>query len=179
MTDLNIRTKVNYPPNRRVATVMEINAASIDKLSVGQQECLLLVRQHFSSKEIATQLGFSSHTIDQRIRGAMAILGSENRWQAARQFTDYLEQTEQFGIAKERQDGIDTSPAEPPQSRFRKPRLKLELPFATLAHPTNEMSVASRLLWILAIGFGMFFAGIVYLAGLESLSRMLTSGTKF
>jgi DNA-binding CsgD family transcriptional regulator len=53
-------------------------------LSPGQIECLLLVDQHHSSKEIAVQLGISPHTVDQRIRGALDKLGVERRGEAAR-----------------------------------------------------------------------------------------------
>ena len=50
----------------------------------GQLDCLRLVDQHLSSKEIAGELGISPHTVDQRIRHALQILGVERRTQAAR-----------------------------------------------------------------------------------------------
>ena len=56
----------------------------IGRLSEGQLDCLRLVAQHLSSKEIAAQLGISSHTVDQRVRGALQVLGVERRSQAAR-----------------------------------------------------------------------------------------------
>src|SRR4029453_1484437 len=55
----------------------------VARLSPGQIECLLLVDRHHSSKEIATQLGISHHTVDQRIRGALEKLGVERRGEAA------------------------------------------------------------------------------------------------
>ena len=59
-------------------------AEQVARLSKGQLDCLLLVDQHLSSKEIAVELGISSHTVDQRIRGALHVLGVERRAQAAR-----------------------------------------------------------------------------------------------
>lgn len=56
----------------------------VRRLSAGQLDCLLLVDQHLSSKEIAGELGISSHTVDQRVRQALHILGVERRAQAAR-----------------------------------------------------------------------------------------------
>ncbi|MCA1654462.1 MAG: helix-turn-helix transcriptional regulator, partial [Sphingomonadales bacterium] len=56
----------------------------IAKLSNGQLDCLRLVNEHLSSKEIAAKLGISPHTVDQRIRGALQALGVERRSQAAR-----------------------------------------------------------------------------------------------
>lgn len=57
--------------------------AVIDRLTSGQVDCLLLVRQHLTSKEIAPRLGISRHTVDQRIRRALKTLGCTGRAQAA------------------------------------------------------------------------------------------------
>jgi len=59
-------------------------AARVTRLSQGQIDCLLLVDQHHSSKEIAVRLGISPHTVDQRIRGALEKLGVDRRGEAAR-----------------------------------------------------------------------------------------------
>ena len=56
----------------------------VARLSAGQLDCLRLVDQHLSSKEIASELDISPHTVDQRIRQALQILGVERRTQAAR-----------------------------------------------------------------------------------------------
>jgi DNA-binding CsgD family transcriptional regulator len=58
-------------------------AALVAKLAPGQVECLLLVDQHLSSREIGAELKISPHTVDQRIRQALGILGVERRTQAA------------------------------------------------------------------------------------------------
>jgi ABC-type Na+ efflux pump permease subunit len=47
------------------------------------------------------------------------------------------------------------------------------MPFATRSNPRNEMSVGQRLLWIVLIATGAAFSAGMYLAGLESLSRLL------
>lgn len=54
------------------------------RLSRGQLEVLRLVNRHLSSKEIAAHLGISSHTVDQRVRGAIRALGVSRRSEAAR-----------------------------------------------------------------------------------------------
>src|SRR5206468_11677588 len=51
----------------------------------------------------------------------------------------------------------------------------LQLPFATRSNPRNEMNVGQRLFWIAAIATGAAFSAGMYLAGLESLSRLLKS----
>lgn len=58
-------------------------SSPIDKLSEGQRECLRLVHEHRTSKEIALILGISHFTVDQRIERACRVLGVEGRGKAA------------------------------------------------------------------------------------------------
>jgi hypothetical protein len=51
----------------------------------------------------------------------------------------------------------------------------LQLPFATRINPRNEMNVGQRLFWIAAIAIGAAFSAGMYLAGLESLVRLLNN----
>ncbi len=61
-----------------------VAAGRVARLTAGQLDCLRLVHEHLSSKEIAVELHISPHTVDQRIRGALQVLGVERRTQAAR-----------------------------------------------------------------------------------------------
>ncbi len=58
-------------------------AGRVARLSAGQRECLDLVDDHATSKEIARQLGISRHTVDARLRGAIQTLGVTSRREAA------------------------------------------------------------------------------------------------
>jgi hypothetical protein len=161
-----------------------------------------LVNQHLSSKEIAIRLGISSHTVDQRVRQSLQILGVEKRGEAARMVASvmglsaapayqrlihqppYIDAApaddHQDGAVDQQirqvdraggtsRDGLDTEPR--PAQRWS----SLPLPIATRSQPANEMSVATRLLWIVLIAVGSAFSAGMYLAGLESLSRMVRS----
>ncbi len=166
----------------------------VRRLSQGQLDCLLLVDQHLSSKEIAGELGISSHTVDQRVRQALQILGVERRAQAARivarhrgPYQRLIHQSPHIagapaqahpdpaiGIQIRHADragrGLDggfITEQRPTPGPF------LQLPFATRNHPRNEMSVGQRLFWIAAIAIGAAFSAGMYLAGLESLSRLI------
>ena len=173
--------------------------ARVDRLSQGQVEVLLLVDRHLSSKQIAVRLGISSHTVDQRIRGALEKLSVERRGDAARIVADHFGPgSEPYQRLIHQSPHIDpTSPADhqvgavSTQIRHadrvgkvdpfgfiteQSPvghRPSLHMPFATRSHPSNEMSVGQRLLWIVLIAIGAAFAAGMYLAGLESLSRLL------
>ena len=173
-------------------------ARRVAKLTPGQLDCLLLVDQHLSSKEIAAQLNISPHTVDQRIRNALQTLGVERRTQAARlvaqaqAFSEdpyqrlihqspHVEPTAAEGqsVGAVRQQirhadraGKAGDPGFNTEQKFA-PWSSLPLPFATKSHPRNEMSVGLRLLWIVLIATGAAFSAGMYLAGLESLARLL------
>jgi DNA-binding CsgD family transcriptional regulator len=172
-------------------------AERVARLSPGQLACLLLVDQHLNSKEIAAELNISPHTVDQRIRGALQTLGVERRTQAARMVARHHEQYQRLIHQPPYIEGQpptgQSDPAISIQIRhadragetgkaglnteqrpefFRSP---LPLPFATRSHPRNEMSVGFRLLWIFLIATGAAFSAGMFLAGLESLARLLES----
>ena len=170
------------------------------RLTEGQIECLLLVDRHYSSKEIASKLGISPHTVDQRIRGALDKLGVERqgrrcahgRGRAFRRSPhisafDTSIAVHRPGRPAGQEDGTvrtqirhadraggAESPGylteQSPDGRGS----PLQLPFATRSHPSNEMSVGLRLVWIVLIAMGATFSAGMYLAGLESLSRMIS-----
>lgn len=60
----------------------------LDRLSDRQRECLRLVAQGYTSKEIGRMLGLSPSTIDNHIRLATERLGVTNRMAAARMVRD-------------------------------------------------------------------------------------------
>jgi DNA-binding CsgD family transcriptional regulator len=176
-------------------------AERVARLSPGQLDCLRLVDQHLNSKEIAAELKISPHTVDQRIRQALQILGVERRTQAARLVAQYA------GPYEGRyQRLIHQSPHIPAEGQSGHPEdavsyqirhadrageaggasflteqrpasfwPSLQPPFATRSNPRNEMSVGQRLFWIAAIAIGAAFSAGMYLAGLESLVRLLKS----
>jgi len=169
----------------------------VARLTPGQLDCLRLVDQHLSSKEIAVELGISSHTVDQRIRIALQTLGVERRAQAARLVSQELgpyqrlidqsphipatDKSDQFNEAVGFQIRHADRAGKTGDLGFiteQKPGSfwsSLPLPFATRSHPRNEMSVGVRLVWIFLIAIGALFSAGMYLAGLESLSRMIGS----
>ena len=178
-------------------TQADLMAMRVARLTPGQLDCLRLVDQLLSSKEIAAELQISPHTVDQRVRQALATLGVERRAQAARivaQYSGsyqrlihqspYIEPTVQTGHPEAavshqirhadragRAGGAGFLTEQRPATFWP----SLQLPFATRSNPRNEMNVGQRLFWIAAIATGAAFSAGMYLAGLESLSRLLKS----
>ena len=175
----------------------DLMAARVARLTTGQLDCLLLVDQHLSSKEIAAELQISPHTVDQRIRQALAILGVERRTQAARivaqaegpyqrliHQSPYIPAEPQNGhpeaavshqIRHAGRAGEAGGAGFLTEQRPASFRPSLQLPFATRSNPRNEMNVGQRLFWIAMIAIGAAFSAGMYLAGLESLARLLKS----
>ena len=178
----------------------DINPLSrVARLSQGQIDCLLLVDKHHSSKEIAARLGISPHTVDQRVRGALEKLGVDRRGEAARLVAAAISSGDQayqrlihqsphidadaasghpesavgYQIRHAGRAGETSSPGVITEQRSVGFGSPLQLPFATRSHPSNEMSIVQRLLWIVLIAMGAAFSAGMYLAGLESLSRLI------
>ena len=174
-------------------------AARVARLTPGQLDCLRLVDQHLNSKEIAAELQISPHTVDQRIRQSLVILGVERRAQAARivaqqegpyegPYQRLIHQSPYIpGDIESGQPGAAASiqirhadrAGEAGGAGFlteQRPATfwpSLQSPFATRSNPRNEMSVGQRLFWIVAIAIGAAFSAGMYLAGLESLARLM------
>ena len=171
--------------------------ARVARLSPAQLDCLRLVDQHLSSKEIAAELGISPHTVDQRVRQSLHILGVGRRSQAARIVAQYPGayqrlihqpsyipaglQSGHSEAAVSHQIRHADRAGEVGRSGFNTEQRpapfwpSLQPPFATRSNPRNEMSVGQRLFWIAAIAIGAAFSAGMYLAGLESLARLLKS----
>jgi DNA-binding CsgD family transcriptional regulator len=172
------------------------SSSRIEKLSKGQLDCLLLVDRHLSSKEISAELGISRHTVDQRIRQALQILGVSRRSEAARlvaskhgpyqrlihqsphiegrEASSHPDEAVGFQIRHADRAGKAGVLELETEQRAGASGSSLPLPFATRRQPRNEMSVGFRLLWIVLIAIGAAFSAGMYLAGLESLARMLS-----
>ena len=179
----------------------DLMSARVARLTPAQLDCLILVDQHLSSKEIAAELHISPHTVDQRIRQALGILGVERRTQAARIVAQHAAVGEQpYQRLIHQSPYIEPTPApghpeDAVSTQIRhadrageigaagfiteqRPapfRPSLQPPFATRSNPRNEMSVGQRLFWIAAIAIGAAFSAGMYLAGLESLARLIKS----
>ena len=189
--------RVPEPGNDGPQSTEDVIRARIAKLTEGQLNCLRLVDQHLSSKEIASELGISPHTVDQRIRQALHTLGVERRAQAARLVAQYSGPYQRLIHQSPYIEALN-EPGHPEaaasiqirhadragrvgeagfltEQRPASFRPSLQLPFATRSNPRNEMSVGQRLFWIAAIAIGAAFSAGMYLAGLESLARLLKS----
>ncbi len=75
-----------------ISESIHISAESdrLNRLTERQRDCLSLVAQGFTSKEIGRQLGLSPSTVDNHILAAMQVLDSSSRGAAARTMTNAM-----------------------------------------------------------------------------------------
>ena len=144
------------------------------RLSDGEMMCLILAAEHMTSKEIARRLGISRHTVDQRMRKALRRLGARSRREAVRMLNRGEPRWKRPAVTfSARSAKLPAAEA----TGFWNPLLtwlsSTPWPIATRAQPRNMMTIGQRLLWIATIAGAASFASIVYLAGLESLARLL------
>lgn len=166
------------------------------RLSEGQRECLRMVFRHMETKEIARELGISPDGVTQRIKTAMRILDVSRRKDAARilaeaedlspypplvhpprdiepapnpaMMASSTEGAQENGFAgramMEEQAVFATIP--PAQLRG------FQVPLPILGSRPSDLSWLRRLGWIIVIMLMVALVFGMFLAGLESLSRM-------
>jgi len=132
---------------------------TLPALSEGEKQCLRLVAQGFSSKEIARQLHVSEHTVDQRVRTSLRKFGVPSRKEAARLFVSVeqrppqidtyqplIYQPEPLASDPEPASSLD-QPDGPDVQREPKTLLRRILAFGPpLGGSTNELSIDGRIL---------------------------------
>ncbi len=176
-----------------------MNDPEITKLNNGQRDCLRLVCAHLNSKEIGRELNISPHTVDQRLRQAMRIMGANSRFEAARKFAEQeginpyqpliyqssdiaiSQQSASLGSSAKQERNFendlieDVSTVEGGSAALaiqHSDTKRRRFPFPQYRGEKNELTTFERLGWIIviAIGSAVSFGGI--LAGLEALSRL-------
>lgn len=150
----------------------------LDSISAQQRECLRLVWQQLSSKEIALRLGISKNTVDGYIAEAVIRLGARDRRHAARIcFSDTPPDRirgDTARVAGPAPTPADVTTPKGSSSPFR-------LPLRRMGATDNDLTKAERLIWIpvigiaIAVGFGMLAVGLRsagdVLLALRSLGR--------
>ena len=169
----------------------------VARLTKGQRECLRMVYRHMETKEIARELGISPDGVTQRIKGAMRTLDVNRRKDAARMLAEAenleaypplvypsrdiasppdpatmaasTEGERQYGassVGAMREDQAAFMAAPPLQTKAFRP------PLPIWGGRPSDLGSLQRLGWVFTIMLVIAFMFGVFLAGLESLSRL-------
>lgn len=152
-----------------------MGANRINELTQRERECLRLVRRDQSSKQIAITLGISPHTVDARLKKAIALLEVSTRYEAAKLLSDFEE-----SIAEPYQPLVSQPPAleTEPRSAFQIPpersdtRHPIRLPFLRQGRRTNDLDALQRLAWIGGLALLILFIFANFANGLDVLQTM-------
>ena len=172
-----------------------MEAERLNKLSEAQRICLRMVFMHMSSKDIARDLGISPHTVDQRLKAAIQILGVDSRVEAARilaraeggetyqplvyQSPDIAEPGPPVPFEALDHEGRHGQPGHAMREEqaafkvaFLQTRPAMPLPVPLARGERNDLSTAQRVGWIIAIAIAAALSFGAILAGLDALSRL-------
>lgn len=173
-----------------------VSAERIARLTAGQRVCLRMVHERLTSKDIARELAISPHTVDQRLRQAIEILGVTSRVEAARAFAAQESDTYQSLIYQAPYIADDAGPAPTPLSdtgeRWREAATveEMQAPYLAFAssQPTsfipplpvrrgarNDLTIMQRLGWTVAVAVGTALSAGVFLSGIEALGSIATA----
>ena len=168
----------------------------VGRLTAGQREALRMVYHHMETKEIARELGISPDGVTQRIKGAMRTLGVNKRRDAANILADaegsasYPRQVytpRDVAIAPDptmleptiegtRQESISTVGIREQQAPYDAATpiqpWQVQLPLPIRGSRPDDLDWLRRLGWIIAIMLLIALIFGMFLAGVESLSRM-------
>jgi len=164
-------------------------APPTSRLTPGQHECLRLVAQLQSSKQIARKLGISHYTVDQRVARACRTLGASTRADAALMVAEYEMREGVITVS----ETLALDVAATPQPAF--PQMKLDrteavepqvlrtastaeeqrysnFPFPTHRQRSNVMSYQRRLGWAAAIAAAAIVVVGMLLTSLAALNSL-------
>lgn len=124
-------------------------APKFDHLTPRERDCLRLVGEGRSSKEIAKALNISPHTVNEYVRSAVGKLGAENRRAAARQLVaeEAAPSPELLGDKPPEVAPDANFSASAPGSRETGGR-HWRLPFLRQGRQFNDLTALQRLGWI-------------------------------
>ncbi|WP_448663964.1 LuxR C-terminal-related transcriptional regulator [Sphingomonas sp. CJ20] len=124
-------------------------ANRVSRLTKRHKECLRLVAQGYTSKEIGRQLGISYSTVDNHLLAAVQLLEVPGRAEAARKLADYEQ-----AVAREQQRAPAESrsldavgPANPHAAGIGQELPRQPRPVAETTNPADENPQASNSRW--------------------------------
>lgn len=170
-----------------------ITPEQFDRLTAGQRTCLRMVHQRLTSKDIARELSISPHTVDQRLRQAIDLLGVSSRVEAARAFAAH--EGEQYQSLIYQAPYIADRPPAPPMpapdtgngwheattvQEMQAPYLAFASsqpssfipPLPVRRGSRNDLTILQRLGWVAAVAVVTALSAGVFLSGIAALGEL-------
>jgi DNA-binding CsgD family transcriptional regulator len=145
----------------------------IDRLTDRQKDCLALVAQGYTSKEIGRQLSLSPSTVDNHVLAAMQVLDAPSRAVAARKFAAHDDRQKipsQSPALANAANSTILQPVAEASSWARLGRLAFELP--PIGGQRNDLGWTERtfrILQVAVLSLGVFLSLALLIAGAFSI----------
>lgn len=164
-----------------------------ERLTPRQRECLRLVRDLQSTKQIAATLGIRPGTVNGYLDDAVAVLGAQDRRNAALEFANYERlDPEKFGGDSNRFEhdssgdptfGAGRVGQAATQNRVQEERVPFEvIPERSVPRQSqlpwsqggsrNELTLSQRAFWVIAIALAIMMVFGSFIAAFEGISRI-------
>lgn len=148
----------------------------VEQLSPRERECLALVAENFSSKEIARKLDLSPYTVNEYIASARVKLGASSRAEAARLLSAAV--TSSSASPEEIGDDPEALVSTPENSEAsspdgRKGLRRWRIPILRQGRRYNDLTVFQRLVWIIIGSVAIIFLFAQLAQGMQVIESML------
>lgn len=174
--------------------IPQIAPERFTRLTIGQRECLRMVHERMTSKDIARELQISPHTVDQRLRQAIEILGVSSRVEAARAFAAQDDAPYQPLIYQAPYIAGEAPGGPPPWTdtgeRWREAQAvhEMQAPYMAFASSgdagflpplpvrrgrRNDLTIMQRVGWAFAVAVGTALSAGIFLSGIEALGALV------
>ena len=150
-------------------SLKHMEVATIQRLTERQKDCLRLVAQGYTSKEIGRALDLSPSTVDNHILTAVQSMNASSRGEAARSLTSIETRQklprESQALAESAQSGLLSATAETPELALRDRRLWSLPPIGGQKNELDSAERSLRIVQVAAVGFGTIMSLTLLIAG--------------
>lgn len=150
-----------------------MNQARVQRLTERQKDCLRLVAQGYTSKEIGRQLHLAPSTVDNHVLAATQLLDASNRAEAARSLasaeTRQKMPSETVTLANPQLSGLLMSSAEAPGLTIFGRRIWSLPPVGGYRNELDATERTFRIMQVAVVGFGTVIGLSLLIAGIFKL----------
>ncbi len=146
-----------------------MDSGAIQRLTDRQKDCLRLVAQGYTSKEIGRVLDLSPSTIDNHILTAVQSMSASSRGEAARSLTGHETRQklprESQALAEQPHSGLLMAAADAPTLTILGRKIWTLPPFGGQKNELDSAERSIRVIQVAAVGFGTVMSLTLLIAG--------------
>lgn len=150
-------------------SLTRMDDATIQRLTERQKDCLRLVAQGYTSKEIGRALDLSPSTVDNHILTAVQSMSANSRGEAARSLASLETRQklprESLALAESTQPALSLASAETPALTVNGQKIWALPPLGGRTNELDSTERSLRIVQVAAVGFGTVMSMTLLIAG--------------